>query len=134
MATADCTKCGKSFNWRATRGARLANIESPCCHAPAKAHRSGDYNRGLAGRLRVLSHVVLQDWLTKEFTRPCRKQLIRTIRGYQIGNRWYATFQPTDRFYPTTIDHAKYRYFIRNDDSSEMILVREEDYQRLIVK
>lgn len=37
MSNATCTNCGKQYNWRASRGTRLADIPSPCCRAPGKA-------------------------------------------------------------------------------------------------
>ncbi len=34
MAYALCSQCGKEHHWRAQRGVRLADLSSPCCHAP----------------------------------------------------------------------------------------------------
>ncbi|HXF72480.1 MAG TPA: hypothetical protein VNO79_07725 [Actinomycetota bacterium] len=42
MAAAYCTECGGRSLWRATRGARLADLRSPCCGAPMRGPRRGD--------------------------------------------------------------------------------------------
>lgn len=36
MARANCTACGKEFQWDGSEGKRLADITSPCCNAKAK--------------------------------------------------------------------------------------------------
>lgn len=42
MAAAYCTSCGGRSLWRAARGARLADLRSPCCGAPMRGPRRGD--------------------------------------------------------------------------------------------
>ena len=39
MAAAVCTKCGEEYRYPNTRGSRLADYPSPCCHVIGKAHR-----------------------------------------------------------------------------------------------
>lgn len=128
MATADCTKCGQSFSWHAGRGCKLADIKSPCCGAPAKAHRSGSYSRGLNTRTRILAEVRLPNWYGGGFNVPSKRQLIaRGNGGFQIG--YYGYF---DGYFPTNEFDGDFRYF--RDKFDHKVLVKEADYQRLTTK
>lgn len=121
-----CTACGQTIHWRATRGVRLADFTSRCCHAPLRGMTTGqtrDARHELTVRMRVLE-INSIGW-RREYTVTAK---IRRDGEIQLG-RWYSHAQITEIcFGPWRLVEKQ------NALGAAQHYIFEADYQRLMAK